>query len=184
MANEAPAETPAPKIEAVDLKTVIDTMRDYLDQRTTDRLTINQRLDFLVKELGGVHELVHRVDLHDKRITEIGTVEQTMIALLKDTQELFDTRTQVVLKDAEMLRNTVRDATLAFQTAQESQNSDWDDRFEALRVLIDKLQAADATVTVSRIGRSERIWITVITVIGGALVALISTLVLRALHVQ
>lgn len=172
---------------SVHIDEVIRVMQQYLDQRSTDRLTLNQRMDFLVSELGGIRELVHRVDLYEERLGKVEIVGQTLIAILKDAQEDFDVRAQVVLKDAEMLRNTVRDATVAWQSAQEAQNSDWDDKWNALRLSLEALneklkarETSEATIVVSKIGRSERIWITVITVLGGALMALISSFLLNA----
>lgn len=148
-------------------------MRDYLDKRSTSQLAINQRLDFLVSKLGGIEEMVHRIDLIDGRLKSTENVTQSLFQIIETAQREFDTRTVVVLKDAEMLRGTVRDATTAFQQAQEAQNSDWDERVQALRrdlervmAALDKRDSETAVVTTARIGRSERVTIALITLLG------------------
>lgn len=186
MSNDDPVMS-----DNVRLSEVIEVLRGYLDQRTSGQLAVNQRLDFVVSQLGNVAELSHRVSQHGEQIEQIEVIEKTMIGVMKDAQEDFDTRAQLILKDAELLRGTVREATLAFQTAQESQNSDWDDKWRALSLSIDALNerikqmsATDASIAISRIGRTERIWIAVISVIGGALMALLTSIVLRSLQLQ
>jgi hypothetical protein len=164
------------------IEEVIGVMREYLDRRTTSNLEINRRLDMLVGELGRVTEQGHRLDDHDNELEQIRVVQQTMLGVLEHAQAEFDARTQVVLKDAEFLRSSVREAMLTFQKAQDDQNEDWDDKWQALvndleriRKELDARAEERASVAVARIGKSERTTI--------ALMVLISSLISSAVTV-
>lgn len=176
-----------PTGEITNLDQVIGVLRDYLDKRTTSQLDINRRLDFLVSQLGGISELTHRVDGLEAGLQQQGITLQSLTRLVGDAQNDFDDRTQIILRDAELLRGTLRDATAAFQQAQDNQNRDWDDRWQALRGDIDGLRAAnkervqaEATVTVSKISRSQAVAIALITTLGAVLVSLITQLLQQA----
>ncbi len=167
------------------LDQVIGVLREYLDKRTTSQLEVNRRLDFLVSKLGGIDEIAHRLDSYEEQLDDSRVIQQTMLATIQHAQQEFDTRTQVVLRDAEALRNSVIQATTAFQRAQDDQNDDWDDKWNGLGKRLDALEEAskaikreDATLAVSRIGRSERIAIALIAMLGtlaGTLITLAFT---------
>lgn len=173
--------------EMTNLDQVIGVLRDYLDKRTTSQLDINRRLDFLVSQLGGISELTHRVDGLDAGAQQQAITLQSLSRIVGDAQNDFDDRTQIILRDAELLRGTLRDATTTFQQAQDNQNRDWDDRWQALRSDLDGLHSAnkeraqaEATVTVSKISRSQAVAIAIITTVGALLVSLITQLLQQA----
>jgi hypothetical protein len=173
--------------EVSNLEDVIAVMREYLDKRQTGQLEVNRRLDFLVSKLGGIDEIAHRIDAHDAQIDDLHIIQQTTLATIQHAQQEFDTRTQMVLRDAEALRNSVLQATTTFQRAQDDQNADWDDKWDGLGRRLDAIEEAakaarreDATVQVAKIGRDERVWIAVITIVCGGLVSLVASLVLNA----
>jgi DNA-binding transcriptional regulator PaaX len=168
-----------------DATEVIGILREYLDKRTTGQLDISRRLDFLVSELGGVREAISRIDQLEEHTQQIDTLLRSFSKLIESAQAEFDSRTAVVLRDAEQLRNTLREATMAFQKAQEDQNTDWDDKWQAvqkevtrLQTYLDKREAESTAITVSKIGRSERVAISLITLLG-TLGGILGTLLLQ-----
>jgi hypothetical protein len=164
---------------------VLALLHEYMDKRTTGQLDVSRRLDFLVGELGSVKESAHRIDSIEDRLQQLDMLLQSFVKLIDGAQEDFDTRTAVVLRDAEQLRGTLREAMMVFQKAQEDQNSDWDDKWLALRKDVERIEArldkrdSEATaVVVSKIGRSERVMIALIAALG-SLGGMLLTLLLQ-----
>jgi hypothetical protein len=168
--------------DAANLDQVIEMLRGYLDQRNTGSLEINRRLDFLVSKLGGVEEMAHRTDLLEERAQKCDAVLQSLTKIVEIAQVDFDARTQVVLRDAEQLRSTMREAMTMFQKAQDDQNTDWDERWQALRNDFEKWKTdraqEQASITVSKIGRSERVMIAVIMLLS-TIAGIIATQILQ-----
>lgn len=111
----------------------LEQLRQFLDLRRTGQLVLSQRLDFIVSKLGGLDEMGHRLDSLTVQVEDLTLIQRTTIAMIDHAQQEFDSRTQVVLKDAEALRRTLADASASFQLAQENQNDDWHDRWQAVQ---------------------------------------------------
>jgi hypothetical protein len=184
---------------AIELSDVLEVIKTYLDERQTGSLVINQRLDWLVGKIGGYEELTHRFDLLSTELEKQVIFSQSLFKVVQQAQSEFDARTELVLHDAELLRRTLAEATVAFQQAQEHQDDDWDDKWKGLSERITGLSqrielevsrwtqaiserhSEQAEITVARISTRGQMTIAIVTVIGGGLMALLTTLVLHLL---
>lgn len=173
---------------------LIEILRKLLAERGTGALEINRRLDFLVAKLGVLEEVKSQVASLQVALERNRLTAQTILRTFESLQAEFDNRTAIVLRDAELLRGTVRDSAVLFQQAQEHQNADWDDKWQGLQAeldrhttfvqrevdrlssLVSQSRTENATVTVSRIGRTERIAIALLVFLGSVFGAIIGAI--------